>query len=55
MLKSADQIENNPLRPELKDYIEKGFVTTKTKARFLLLKNNASDYAISLLAKSLRE
>jgi hypothetical protein len=38
MLKSADQIENNPLRPELKDYIEKGF-DYKTKARFLLLKN----------------
>jgi hypothetical protein len=38
MLKSADQIENNPLRPELKDYIER-FCYYKTKARFLLLKN----------------
>jgi hypothetical protein len=34
MLKSADQIENNPLRPELKDYIEKGFVTTKQRLGF---------------------
>ena len=25
MLKSADQIENNPLRPGLKNYIDKGY------------------------------
>jgi predicted alpha-1,2-mannosidase len=54
MLKSADQIENNPLRPELKDYIEKGFVTTKDKGSVSTTQEyNASDYAISLLAKAL--
>jgi putative alpha-1,2-mannosidase len=53
MLKSADQIENNPLRPELKDYIER-FCLHKNKGSVSTTQEyNASDYAISLLAKAL--
>ncbi len=54
MLKSADQIENNPLRPGLKDYIEKGYVTTENGGSVSTTEEyNASDYSIALLAKEL--
>lgn len=54
MLKSADQIENNPLRPGLKDYIEKGFVTTENGGSVSTTQEyNAADNAIALLAKEL--
>ena len=54
MLKSANQIANNPLRPGLKDYIGKGFVTTNERGSVSTTQEyNASDYAISLLAKAL--
>ena len=54
MVKSADQLENNPLRPGLKEYIEKGFVTTKDKGSVSTTQEyNASDYAIGLLAEAL--
>ncbi|WP_369753918.1 GH92 family glycosyl hydrolase [Flavobacterium sp. WC2409] len=54
MLKGADQIENNPLRPGLKDYIEKGYLTTKDRGPISTTQEyNASDFAISLLAKAL--
>lgn len=54
MLKSAGQIENNPLRNGLKDYIEKGFLTTNDKGPVSTTQEyNAADYAISLLAKEL--
>lgn len=54
MLKSADQLDNNPLRPGLKDYIEKGYVTTKhTGSVSTTLEYNISDYSIALLAKAL--
>lgn len=54
MLKGADQMENNPLRNGLKDYIEKGYVTTSEKGPVSTTQEyNASDYAISLLAKAL--
>lgn len=54
MLKSADQIENNPLRPGLKDYIEKGFVTTENVGSVSTTEEyNASDNAIALLANAL--
>jgi putative alpha-1,2-mannosidase len=52
MLKSADQIENNPLRPELKDYIEKVLLLQNNSVS-TTQEYNASDYAISLLAKAL--
>ncbi|WP_026714408.1 GH92 family glycosyl hydrolase [Flavobacterium daejeonense] len=54
MLKGADQMENNPLRPGLKDYIEKGFLTTDSKGPVSTTQEyNISDYAISLLADAL--
>lgn len=54
MLKGADQMENNPLRNGLKAYIEKGYVTTSEKGPVSTTQEyNASDYAISLLAKAL--
>ena len=54
MLKSADQIDNNPLRPGLKDYIEKGFVTTDHVGSVSTTEEyNAADNAIALLAKAL--
>lgn len=54
MLKGADQIEDNPLRPGLKDYIEKGYLTTENGGSVsTTLEYNAADYAIALLAKEL--
>ena len=54
MLKGADQMENNPLRPGLKDYIEKGYLTTNDRGPVSTTQEyNASDYSISLLAKAL--
>ena len=54
MLKSADQIENNPLRPELEDYIEKGYVTTNNVGSVSKTEEyNVADYSIALLAKEL--
>ena len=54
MLKGADQIENNPLRPGLKNYIEKGYLTTNDRGPVSTTQEyNASDYSISLLAKAL--
>ena len=54
MIKSADQIENNPLRPGLKDYIEKGYLTTDNVGSVSTTQEyNAADYSIALLAKDL--
>ncbi len=56
MLKSADQVENNPLRPGLKDYLEKGYLTTKTTnsgSVSTTQEYNITDYAIAQLAKQL--
>jgi predicted alpha-1,2-mannosidase len=54
MLKSADQLENNPLRPGLKDYIEKGYLTTDNSGSVSTTQEyNAADYSIALLAKEL--
>lgn len=56
MIKSADQIEDNPLRPGIKDYLEKGYLTTKTTnsgSVSTTQEYNISDYAIAQLAKSL--
>jgi predicted alpha-1,2-mannosidase len=54
MLKSADQLENNPLRPGLKDYIEKGYLTTTSNGSVSTTQEyNVSDYSIALLAKAL--
>lgn len=54
MLKSADQIENNPLRPGLKQYIEKGYLTTDIGGSVSTTEEyNIADYSIALLAKAL--
>ena len=56
MLKSADQLEENPLRPGIKDYISKGYLTTKTTnsgSVSTTQEYNISDFAIAQLAKAL--
>ncbi|WP_422349971.1 GH92 family glycosyl hydrolase [Flagellimonas sp.] len=56
MVKSADQLEDNPLRPGIKDYIEKGYLTTKTTnsgSVSTTQEYNISDFAIAQLAKAL--
>jgi predicted alpha-1,2-mannosidase len=56
MKKSATQIENNPLRPGLKDYIEKGYLTTSTihsGSVSTTQEYNISDFAIAQMAKAL--
>ena len=58
MLKSAEQIEDNPLRPGLKDYLDKGYLTTKTTnsgSVSTTQEYNISDYAIAQLAKEMGE
>ncbi|MEN2414898.1 GH92 family glycosyl hydrolase [Flavobacterium mesophilum] len=56
MLKGADQVENNPLRPGLKEYLEKGYLSTNYSGPVSTTQEyNTSDYAISLLAKALGE
>lgn len=56
MLKSADQLDENPLRPGIKDYITKGYLTTKTTKSGSVSTTqeyNISDFAIAQLAKVL--
>lgn len=56
MLKSADQLEANPLRPGIQDYIEKGYLTTKTTnsgSVSTTQEYNITDFAIAQLAKEL--
>ncbi|MEP1488803.1 MAG: GH92 family glycosyl hydrolase [Algibacter sp.] len=54
MLKSANQIENNPLRPGLADYIEKGYLNTSSVGSVSTTQEyNAADYSIAMLAKAL--
>ncbi len=56
MRKSALQLEDNPLRPGLKDYIKKGYLSTKaTKSGSVSTTQeyNITDFAIAQLAKVL--
>ncbi|WP_420868324.1 GH92 family glycosyl hydrolase [Aestuariivivens sediminis] len=56
MRKSAMQLENNPLRPGIKDYIQKGYLTTRTTQSGSVSTTqeyNISDFAIAQLAKTL--
>ncbi|WP_415859551.1 GH92 family glycosyl hydrolase [Aureibaculum sp. 2210JD6-5] len=54
MVKSADQINNNPLRPGLKNYIEKGYLTTSDAGPVSTTQEyNISDFAIAQLAQAL--
>lgn len=54
MLKSADQVASNPLRPGLDEYIEKGYLSTNYGGPVSTTQEyNIADHAISLLAESL--
>ena len=56
MRKSATQLEENPLRPGIKDYIKKGYLTTKTTKSGSVSTTqeyNITDFAIAQLAKTL--
>ncbi|MEP3836173.1 MAG: GH92 family glycosyl hydrolase [Algibacter sp.] len=54
MRKSATQLENNPLRPGIKEYVSNGYLTTKNSGSVSTTQEyNISDYAIALLAKRL--
>lgn len=54
ILKSADQTQDNPLRPGLDDYIARGYLTTDRGGSVSTTQEyNAADYAISLLAGEL--
>nr|WP_277926300.1 GH92 family glycosyl hydrolase [Aestuariivivens sediminicola] len=56
MRKSAVQLEDNPLRPGIKDYIQKGYLTTKTTQSGSVSTTqeyNISDFAIAQLAQAL--
>ena len=58
MLKSADQLEDNPLRPGITDYLDKGYLTTKTThsgSVSTTQEYNISDFAIAQLAKTLNK
>ncbi|MDY8138397.1 GH92 family glycosyl hydrolase [Aquimarina sp. 2201CG5-10] len=58
MLKSADQLEENPLRPGIKDYLQKGYLTTKTTnsgSVSTTQEYNITDFAIAQLAKELKK
>ncbi|WP_423242471.1 GH92 family glycosyl hydrolase [Zhouia spongiae] len=56
MLKGANQIENNPLRPGLEEYIKNGYVSVDSKIGgpvSTTQEYNISDYAIAQFAKAL--
>ena len=56
MVKSADQLEGNALRPGISDYISKGYLTTKTTnsgSVSTTQEYNITDFAIAQLAKAL--
>lgn len=56
MRKSATQLDDNPLRPGIKDYIGKGYLTTKTTnsgSVSTTQEYNITDFAIAQLAKVL--
>ncbi|MFV0247492.1 MAG: GH92 family glycosyl hydrolase, partial [Tenacibaculum sp.] len=58
MIKSATQIENNPLRPGIKEYLKKGYLTTastKSGSVSTTQEYNISDFAISQLARVLNK
>ena len=54
MRKSATQLENNPLRPGIDEYIKNGYLTTNNIGSVSTTQEyNITDHAIALLAKSL--
>jgi predicted alpha-1,2-mannosidase len=58
MVKSADQLTDNPLRPGLKDYLSKGYLTTRTTnsgSVSITQEYNIADFAIAQLAGALEK
>jgi predicted alpha-1,2-mannosidase len=56
MLKSADALEDNPLRPNIETYINKGYLTSKQRGAVSTTQEyNATDFSIALLAKALNK
>lgn len=58
MLKSADQIENNPVRIGLEEYVKKGYVTEESVnsgAVSITQEFNTADFAIAQLANKLNK
>jgi len=56
MIKSAEQLDNNLLRPGIKDYLEKGYLTTQTTSSGSVSTTqeyNIADFSISQLANEL--
>jgi predicted alpha-1,2-mannosidase len=54
MVKSADALENNPLRPNIETYIDKGYLTSEQVGSVSTTQEyNATDFSIALLAKAL--
>lgn len=56
MLKSADQVENNPLRPGLEEYIKKGYVSVDAGVAgpvSTTQEYNMADFAIAKMAQKL--
>ena len=58
MLKSAEQLNDNLLRPGLKDYLNKGYLTTETTnsgSVSITQEYNIADFAIAQLAEALNK
>ena len=58
MTKSATQLENNALRPGIKEYIERGYLTTaytKSGSVSTTQEYNITDFAIAQLAEALNK
>lgn len=58
MLKSADQVDDNPVRIGLKEYLDKGYVTAQSVnsgAVSITQEFNTADFAIAQLAKELNK
>ncbi len=58
MIKSATQLKNNALRPGIKEYIKRGYLTTastKSGSVSTTQEYNITDFAIAQLAKELNE
>ncbi|PNW29657.1 GH92 family glycosyl hydrolase [Formosa algae] len=54
MVKSADALEDNPLRPNIETYINKGYLTSEQRGAVSTTQEyNATDFSIALLAKVL--
>lgn len=56
MVKSADALKDNPLRPNIGTYINKGYLTSEQRGSVSTTQEyNATDFSIALLAKALNK